>query len=279
MDMKLKKKLLFMFDFYAFLPLVCLILMFCIISGEPSPLIIIPIIGFAIWVLALIIGPIIALSKGTKVARQKQLAGAKLQKRPDHTVYQANTVIFEQLKIRRKKMILLILGLATIPTFLLGILLSAITDFEAAWIVLIFLLLLFVGFHVFLLYWFHEEETKYKYFPGCPDQFRHEVSVEFDLNTPGKVLCKFTLPGYHTEQLKELKGVYYNTTTKILVCMWGEIRQRNSGRGVQQDSLIITLSQPQSEELYCLLKENGVQNIQELSISNGTYIAKAINEK
>lgn len=285
MDAKSKKMLLFIVDFYVALPMVYLSLMtwFSFGSEELSSLIIVPVIGFVIWVLALIIGPIIGFIKGMKEIRQKQLADSKLQKRPNHTVYQANTVIFEQLKIRQGKMALPVLGIIVIPIYVfLGILFLLFLDFEVAWILGIFGALYAIGLHMFFLYWFHEEETKYKYFPGCPEQFRHEVSVEFDLNTQGRALCKFTLPGYHTDQLKELEGIFYNSTTKTLVCMWGAItkfRYSIGTRRSRKDSLAITLASPQSEELYSLLKENGVPNIQELSLSNGNYIAKAINEK
>lgn len=275
-----KKKILFIVDILGGLPFLCISWLLLIEDGS-NPITMIPLIGLGLWVLIIIIIPFYAIGRAAKEAKQKKLADSMLKKRPDNTVYQATTVIFEETEIHALKRTAGLLGIMVIPMPLafLCIILKLIFDMEVGWLVLIFSVLFLVAANVFLLYWLHKEENRYKNFIGYPQQYCHEVSVEFDLNTPGKLFCKFSLQNYHTEQLKEIMTIQYNAYSNVLVCLWGEIRPRDTYRGFQHDALAITLTQPQSEELYHLLRENRVYNIKDLSQKNANYILKAIGDR
>jgi len=105
------------------------------------------------------------------------------------------------------------------PLCMLLLLPSDRFEMEAMPKLILFVVLFVVMMNAFLLYFINRSENMYKYFPGCPEKYRHKAQVTFDMSAPGKLCCSFELPGFHGDKLAEVAGVHYNEAEKLMVCI------------------------------------------------------------
>lgn len=278
MENKTIKNILLGINFICFVPLISFSLFFVLDKNDPlSKISFIILCASGVYTLVFVIFIILyALIKGSK----KEQAISNLPKRTEHTVYHATATIFEETKfigLNRGLVVISIIFMAPLLLIFISACFTAIAGMDMDWTFFVFSILLFFITNIFLPIGLKKIKQTYKAYLYCPQQYRHEVPVEFDLNTTGKVYSKFFFGDYEFKYLG-VSGdtVQYNENTKTLVIRWGGSYKIKYSR-YSGGNLVIALPKQQSEELYRLLKENNV-TIQELSSENAYYILRTLGE-
>ncbi len=122
----------------------------------------------------------------------------------------------------------------------------------------------------------------FRYFPKCPQEFRHNVTAEFDFTSkPVGVGCKIISQYERTGYYVKLGTIKYDDATKILVFSWlskfPESR-RLRGRYRHSEPAYVVIPAPYSEELMNLIHENKIEGIESFDTEMANYVAKALKE-
>lgn len=120
----------------------------------------------------------------------------------------------------------------------------------------------------------------FRYFPKCPQEFRHDVTAEFDFTSkPGNVSCKIKSM-YERSGFKTIQGIKYDETHKILVFRWLSYfmeSRRLRGKYRHTESAYVVIPAPYSEELVNLLRENHITDIQPFDPELAKYCYQSVN--
>jgi len=270
-------KFLVGFNIFAIFPFLCLT--WGLAADSSDPIIIIPIVGLIIWALSLVIVPIVLIvfyaKKNNGAHPQNSVIVSTLP--AEKRNYQAYSTLFEDGYIMSGTRSALIGSVCVLPLTVL-VFFEYITDGDSAKMVLAFTIVFAVFINSFFLLWIYNEKGKYKKYVGCPEKYRHKAEVEFDLTTAGKLFCKFSIEGFYGNTLTEIRSIYYNSNKRILMCVrvgqFRPITRYMYREGINVVSIIVT--DYQAEELYNLIRENGVRNIQILPFDKATQIETAV---